>query len=117
MLDAFVAATDITIFYRGLWRCLVVSSTLRLPALNYLLGKLPRDKSAKGKTNNLNSILRCQELGTHSRYMNSLELEPFLPEKSTLVLTGLEKALQDKQVLVQRAALELLNLHFPLQLR
>ncbi len=46
-----------------------------------------------------------------------VELAELIPEASTLVLRALDQALLDSNVLVQRSALELLNIHFPLHLR
>lgn len=92
LLDALSLAVDMRQFYFSLWKALLQSPHARLPALNYLLTRLPKQKSDK-------------------------ELEFLMPERNKLVQRAIEKALLDSNVLVQRSALELLNLHFPLHIK
>ena len=50
LLDRFCEATHREWFYRAMWKALLMSPSVRLPALNYLLAKMPKITSSEGTT-------------------------------------------------------------------
>eukprot|EP01103_Thecamoeba_quadrilineata_P012290 TRINITY_DN3132_c0_g1_i3.p1 TRINITY_DN3132_c0_g1~~TRINITY_DN3132_c0_g1_i3.p1 ORF type:complete len:266 (-),score=37.72 TRINITY_DN3132_c0_g1_i3:78-875(-) len=93
LLDGLCRHTDKTIFFRSVWKSVLLRPSARLHALNYLILRLPSNKS------------------------NYNEMKQFLPERSTLVLRALTVSLTDESLLVRRAVLDLLVSHFKLQER
>eukprot|EP01114_Cavostelium_apophysatum_P012532 TRINITY_DN2827_c1_g1_i1.p1 TRINITY_DN2827_c1_g1~~TRINITY_DN2827_c1_g1_i1.p1 ORF type:complete len:1758 (-),score=500.34 TRINITY_DN2827_c1_g1_i1:72-5345(-) len=85
LMDTLCSNTDSRIFYRAVWKCVVISPLARIPAINFLLARIPKEG----------------------------DIEEFIPDRAT-VLKGLEVCLQDQYLLAQRAILELINLHFSL---
>ena len=47
LLDAFCDATDQSMFFAALWRCVLHSSSARLPACTYILCKLSKKLTAE----------------------------------------------------------------------
>lgn len=88
LLDKICAQTDVSAFYHILWQCILDSSSVRLPALTYLLSKINR----KGNTEDLS----C-----------------YLGENLSLVTLATCSALLDHNVLVERAALDVVSAIFP----
>lgn len=101
-MDAICKATDIQIFYRAVWKALLSSPTTRLAALNYLIARLPKDVE-----------------GTYFShgFLRSPDFTPYVPEIGAVVITALEQSLLDSNILVQRTALEVINVFFPLKKR
>eukprot|EP01094_Clydonella_sp_ATCC50884_P023658 TRINITY_DN5731_c0_g2_i1.p1 TRINITY_DN5731_c0_g2~~TRINITY_DN5731_c0_g2_i1.p1 ORF type:complete len:1753 (+),score=537.61 TRINITY_DN5731_c0_g2_i1:137-5395(+) len=92
LLDYISKKTSSQLFFRALWKCVMVSSTIRLPAISYLTQRLPQ----------------------HKNEMSKESVTAFIPDASTLVRNALRCGLRDAQLLTQRAAMELLITHFRL---
>uniref|UniRef100_A0A7S1XDU0 Dopey N-terminal domain-containing protein n=1 Tax=Compsopogon caeruleus TaxID=31354 RepID=A0A7S1XDU0_9RHOD len=85
------AIEDDTIFHSSLWKAIIDTPSVRLSAATYLRLKVSKTT------------------------VKSVRYDSVVPD-SFLVTIGISAALQDGQVLVQRAALELLVTYFPISL-
>ncbi|KAI7867413.1 Dopey, N-terminal-domain-containing protein [Spinellus fusiger] len=85
MIDYLSSTTDMPFFYSCIWLVMISNSSLRLPALNYLLRRLPKI---------INDEDVCIVLGD--------------AENVRLMTRAFSATLNDQQLLVQRSMLELL---------
>ena len=76
-----------SVFYSSLWECVATNSTIRLPALTFVLSHLPRNNGRHG--------------GMESQ-------QYILGSDIQVICTAVCMSLTDSSVLVQRSALELL---------
>lgn len=92
LLDYISKKVSTELFFRAMWKCILLSSATRLPAITYLTKRLPEHKSSLSKD----------------------AVQVFLPDAGVLVRNALRTGLADSQLLTQRSAMELLNTHFKL---
>ncbi|XP_035686504.1 protein dopey-1-like isoform X1 [Branchiostoma floridae] len=88
LLEQFSLAVGKTVFHEGLWECVLTSSSVRLPAITFLLSHVNRTQSIEDQLYVLGSDIN-------------------------LLVQSLCAAVQDYSVLVQRCLLDLLLLCFP----
>ncbi|KAI8621174.1 Dopey, N-terminal-domain-containing protein [Chytriomyces sp. MP71] len=90
MLDRLCVNLGTTYFFHCMCLALISGLRLRGAALNYFLRRMPKFSSRK-------------------------EMNGILGQNTLIISRALANALEDKQILVQRSALELLVVHFPFQ--
>jgi hypothetical protein len=96
LLAAAAEAVGPVVFYSGLWECVATNATVRLPALTLVLGQ----GSRRGQ-------------GAHRGQAGGLPAH-LLGSDHDVMCRALCLALRDSSALVQRAALDLLLIGFPL---
>ncbi|CAD5112610.1 DgyrCDS1823 [Dimorphilus gyrociliatus] len=89
LLDSLCDAVDSIFFYGCLWECVLFNAQTRLQALTYVLSKLDKKKSMEDQL-----------------FLIGTNVDSFV--------SSLCQSIQDFSVLVQRAALDLLLLSFPI---
>lgn len=87
LLDRLSGTVSPSFFFQNLWLVLITAPHSRIPALNYLARRLPRDESGTGSEDALDAIVG-QDVG--------------------LMVRGFAAALEDDKILVQRGILDLL---------
>ncbi|GAA5834665.1 hypothetical protein JCM9279_007075 [Rhodotorula babjevae] len=87
LLDRLSGTVSPSFFFQNLWLVLITAPHSRIPALNYLARRLPRDESGEGSEDALDAIVG-QDVG--------------------LMVRGFAAALEDDNILVQRGILDLL---------
>ena len=90
MLEAVAEAVGTEVFYSAVWECVATNATIRLPAITFVLAHC----SKRGRTG--------QGLDAH-----------LLGSDHDVMCRALCLALRDSSALVQRAALDLLLIGFP----
>jgi hypothetical protein len=116
LLDDLCRITDRTLFFRAIWKSLLQSGHVRIPALNYLIARLPADKTAAGP--HLFTLLLTSSplllslLPPHLNLIFSPDMAQYVPDREGLVLRALITGLQDTNILVQRNTLEVITVHF-----
>ncbi|ELU14591.1 hypothetical protein CAPTEDRAFT_134195 [Capitella teleta] len=89
LLEEFCEAAEPTYFYACVWECVLSSSAVRLAAINYVLLHFSRKQSMEDQIH-------------------------FMGSNVDLLVEALVLSMQDQSVLVQRSALELLLVAFPM---
>lgn len=89
LLDSLCDAVDSVFFYGCVWECVLFNTQIRLQALTYVLSKLDKKKSMEDQL-----------------FLIGTNVDSFV--------LALCQSIQDNSVLVQRAALDLLLLSFPI---
>ena len=102
MLDKLSKSVGEGYFFHCIWLCLITAPHLRIAALNYLLKRLP-----KVTIENSDNVTKTGEE----------DIAVVLGDDTSLLSQALSSTLADKNVLVQRATLELLLVHFPLNFK
>ncbi|GAA5921263.1 hypothetical protein JCM3775_002966 [Rhodotorula graminis] len=87
LLDRLSGTVSPSFFFQNLWLVLITAPHSRIPALNYLARRLPRDESGTGSEDALDAVVG-QDVG--------------------LMVRGFAAALEDDTILVQRGILDLL---------
>eukprot|EP01126_Amoeba_proteus_P054872 TRINITY_DN6772_c0_g1_i12.p1 TRINITY_DN6772_c0_g1~~TRINITY_DN6772_c0_g1_i12.p1 ORF type:complete len:145 (-),score=23.77 TRINITY_DN6772_c0_g1_i12:678-1112(-) len=91
MMNQVIRFTDTRTGFSCLWKALSKNPSLRKAILNFFMSEIPQPSSLEKKL-----------------------IEDFLPDHNNLVMSGLLAAIGDKQLLVQRSALDLTIKLFPL---
>ena len=95
LLEAVLEGVGATVFYSSLWECVATNTTIRLPALTFVLSHLSRQNGR-------------QTVGGVEHQIH------ILGSDIQVICTALCISLADTSVLVQRSALELLLQGFPI---
>ncbi len=111
LFDQLCNAVGTQSFYHALWKVLLTCPGVRIPAMNFLMARLP-SHDARGKKA---KIIQVPCLLSH--FQTSTDFDACIPEKSTLVLGALLSAMADPSILILRVVFDLLLQHFPIDKR
>ncbi|KAL9539118.1 hypothetical protein MBANPS3_010455 [Mucor bainieri] len=109
LIESVSETVELPFFYSCMWLVMIGSPSLRPPALNYLLRKLPKITDREGKSDGKG--------GGEGKKADAVALVLGGKENVSLMVRAFASTLQDQQLLVQRGMLELLVQSFMLKSR
>ena len=114
IMDNLRKAVDETFFFQCMWLILITSSQHRGPALHYLGRRMPHLTNTEGMYKTFLVLGRMQVLTlTYLILVLYLDVAFVLGDDAGLMVRAFSATVGDSQLLVQRAMLDLMVVHFP----